>query len=49
MDIILSANLPLGIDGMKILLHLMNFLILMIGVTLLVYKPVKKFIEKKAK
>lgn len=47
MDIILSANLPLGIDGMKILLHLMNFLILMIGVTLLVYKPVKKFIEKR--
>jgi F-type H+-transporting ATPase subunit b len=44
---LLASNLPLGLDGMKILLHLLNFLILFIGVTLLVYKPVKKFIENR--
>ena len=47
MNILSSGNLPLGLDGMKILLHLFNFLLLMIGVTFLVYKPVKKFIEKR--
>lgn len=47
MNCIISANLPLGLDGMKILLHLLNFLILLIGVTFLLYKPVKKFIDKR--
>lgn len=47
MSILLSGNLPLGLDGIKILLHLLNFLILFGGVTFLVYKPVKKFIEKR--
>ena len=47
MSILLSGNLPLGLDGIKILLHLLNFLLLLGGVTFLVYKPVKKFIEKR--
>ncbi len=47
MSFLLSGNLPLGLDGIKILLHLMNFLILLGGVTFLVYKPVKRFIDKR--
>lgn len=46
---IISSSLPLGLDGIKILLHLMNFLILLTGVTVLVYKPVKKFMDKRQK
>jgi F-type H+-transporting ATPase subunit b len=45
----ISSSLPLGLDGIKILLHLMNFLILLTGVTVLVYKPVKKFMDKRQK
>lgn len=47
----MSANfisaLPLGIDAVKILLHLFNFAILFVGLTLLLYKPVLKFIKKR--
>ncbi len=39
--------LPLGLDGVKIGLHLLNFVILMVGLTLLFYKPVVKFIKKR--
>lgn len=46
---LISSSLPLGLDGIKILLHLMNFLILLTGVTVLVYKPVKKFMDKRQK
>lgn len=43
---IISA-LPLGLDGVKILLHLLNFAILMTGLTILLYKPVLKFINNR--
>ncbi len=39
--------LPLGLDGVKILLHLLNFAILMAGLTILLYKPVLKFIKNR--
>ncbi len=45
---ILTA-VPLNIDWQQILLHLLNFLILAVGLTLLVYRPVKKFLEKRKK
>lgn len=43
----LLSGLPLGLDGIKILLHLLNFAILMTGLTFLLYKPVLKFINKR--
>lgn len=41
------SALPLGLDPVKILLHLLNFAILMVGLTLLLYKPVLKFIKNR--
>lgn len=40
-------NLPLNIDIQQILLHLFNFVILMGGLYLLLYKPVKDFMQKR--
>ncbi len=40
-------QLPLNIDWQQILLHLFNFLILAGGLYLLLYKPVKQFMEKR--
>ena len=41
-------NLPLNIDWQQILLHLFNFAILSLGLYLLIYKPVKSFMDKRA-
>lgn len=41
-------NLPLNIDWQQILLHLFNFAILSLGLYLLLYKPVKNFMDKRA-
>lgn len=38
-------NMPLNIDFQQVLLHLLNFVILAGGLYLLLYKPVKKFME----
>ena len=35
--------MPLNIDIVQILLHMLNFVILAGGLTLLLFKPVKKF------
>jgi F-type H+-transporting ATPase subunit b len=43
----LLSGLPLGLSGTKILLHLFNFAILLVGLTFLLYKPVLKFITKR--
>lgn len=40
-------GVPLNIDWQQILLHLFNFLILAGGLYLLLYKPVKAFMEKR--
>ena len=40
-------NIPLNIDWQQILLHLLNFVILAGGLNLLLYKPVKTFMEKR--
>ena len=40
-------NLPLNIDGQQILLHMFNFVILAGGLYLLLYKPVKDFMDKR--
>ncbi len=40
-------GVPLNIDWQQILLHLFNFLILAGGLYLLLYKPVKDFMEKR--
>ena len=39
--------MPLNIDWQQILLHLLNFLILATGLYLLLYKPVRRFMEKR--
>ena len=39
--------MPLNIDWQQILLHLLNFLILAVGLYLLLYKPVKAFMKKR--
>ena len=39
-------NIPLNIDWQQILLHLLNFVILAGGLYLLLYQPVKAFMEK---
>ena len=40
-------NVPLNIDWHQILLHLFNFTILAGGLYLLLYKPVKDFMDKR--
>ena len=42
-------NIPLNIDWQQILLHLLNFSILVGGLYLLLFKPVKNFMDKRAK
>jgi len=41
--------MPLNIDIVQILLHMLNFVILAGGLTLLLYKPVKKFMDERRK
>ena len=41
------AAVPLNIDWQQILLHLLNFVILFEGLYLLLYKPVKAFMQKR--
>lgn len=40
-------TLPLNIDWQQILLHVLNFIILAGGLYLLLYKPVKEFMDKR--
>lgn len=40
-------NIPLNIDWQQILLHLLNFAILAVGLSFLLYKPVKSFMDKR--
>ncbi len=40
-------NIPLNIDFLQVLLHLLNFVILAGGLYLLLYKPVCDFLEKR--
>ncbi len=40
-------NIPLNIDWQQILLHLFNFAILATGLYLLLYKPIKEFMDKR--
>ena len=39
--------MPLNINWQQILLHLLNLVILIVGLYLLLYKPVKKFMKKR--
>ena len=40
-------NLPLNIDWQQIILHLFNFVILFAILYILLYKPVKDFMQKR--
>ena len=40
-------GIPLNIDWQQILLHLLNFTLLFAGLYFLLYKPVKKFMQKR--
>ena len=39
--------MPLNINWQQILLHLLNLVILIVGLYLILYKPVKKFMKKR--
>ena len=41
--------MPLNIDIVQILLHMLNFVILAGGLTFILFKPVKKFLEERQK
>lgn len=41
-------NIPLNIDWQQILLHLLNFSVLTLGLYLLLYKPIRNFMDKRA-
>lgn len=41
------SNLPLNIDWQQILLHFFNFVILIGGLYILLYKPIKDFMDKR--
>ena len=41
-------SLPLNIDFQQILLHMLNIVLLFGGLYLLLYKPVKKFMDERA-
>lgn len=41
--------MPLNIDFLQILLHMLNFVILAGGLSFLVYRPVRKFLEDRAR
>lgn len=41
--------MPLNIDFVQILLHMLNFVILAGGLTLILFKPVKKFMDERQK
>lgn len=47
MSIILCAegSMPLGLDPLEVLLHLLNLAILVVAVRFLLYKPIKKFMD----
>jgi len=45
----MSSGLPLNIDWQQILLHFFNFVILVGGLYILIYKPVKDFMEGRNK
>ncbi len=40
-------DLPLNIDFMQVLLHMLNFVILAGGLSLLLFKPVNKFLDER--
>lgn len=44
---LLSQGLPLGFNIFEVLIHIFNFLLLMIGLRFLLYKPIKKFMAKR--
>ena len=44
---ILFCELPLGLDGIGILMHVVNLLILVAVLGVLVYKPVQKFMKNR--
>lgn len=46
---ILLVELPIGLDLGNILWHLLNFVILLVGIRFLLYKPIKNFISKREK
>ena len=42
---LILAEMPLGLNPLEVLLHLLNFAILLIAIRFLLYKPIK-FIAK---
>ncbi|MDR2267767.1 MAG: ATP synthase F0 subunit B [Christensenellaceae bacterium] len=48
MTCLLLAEMPLGFNFIEILLHMANIAILLIVMRFLIYKPVKKFMAKRA-
>ncbi len=47
MSYMLMSDLPLGLNFLEILINMFNLAILIIGMRYLLYKPVKKFMDKR--
>ncbi|HOB63984.1 MAG TPA: ATP synthase F0 subunit B [Clostridia bacterium] len=43
-----ASKLPLGLNFFEVLLHMLNLAILIVGVRFLLYKPIKKFMDKRS-
>lgn len=48
LNILAAEGLPLGLNFLEVLIHLFNLAVLMTGMGLLLYKPIKKFMKKRA-
>ena len=47
MNVMICEGLPLGLSWIEILIHILNFFVLLIGIRFLLYKPIKKFMIKR--
>ena len=43
----MRCKMPLNIDFLQVLLHMLNFVILAGGLTFLLFKPINKFLENR--
>jgi len=46
--LLMAEGLPLGLNFVEILIQMFNLAILIVGIRFLLYKPVKKYMEKRA-
>lgn len=45
---LIAEGMPLGLNFLEILIHMFNLAVLLVGIRFLLYKPVKKYMDKRA-